>query len=108
MHGTMNIKDRQYMYNVNTEARSSKKWLQWKKQHVLHILSVRVCSLRYPVRNAIAPYCHLLPVRLYSIFLTLSHKGHDLKKKITKYKVCFSLQLLSEIFLIRIRNEREK
>ena len=27
-----------------------------------------VCSLRYPVTNEHAPYCHLWPVRLYNIF----------------------------------------
>jgi hypothetical protein len=27
-----------------------------------------VCSLRYPARNAHAPYCHLWPVRFYNIF----------------------------------------
>jgi len=39
-----------------------------EKQQVLHILCVCVCSLRYPARNAHAPYCHLWPTPLYSIF----------------------------------------
>ena len=29
---------------------------------------VYVCGLRYPARNAHAPYCHLWPVQLYQIF----------------------------------------
>jgi len=32
-----------------------------------YIFRACVCSLRYPVCNAHAPYCHLWPVRLYSI-----------------------------------------
>jgi len=32
------------------------------------MLWVCVCSRRYPACNAHAPYCHLLPIRLYSIF----------------------------------------
>ena len=37
-------------------------------QEILHIVRVCVCSLRYPTPNAHAPYCHLWPVRLFSIF----------------------------------------
>jgi len=44
-------------------------------------------------------------------FSTLSHKRCDFrkKKKVTEYKTCvwFSLQLLSETFLILRRNERD-
>ena len=36
--------------------------------NVLRILSVCGCTLSYPPCNAHAPYCHLLPVRLYHIF----------------------------------------
>jgi len=32
------------------------------------MFSVCVCSLRYPARNAHAPYCHLWPAPLYNIF----------------------------------------
>ena len=38
------------------------------KQYVLHIMSVCVCSLRYPACNAYVPYCHPWPVQLYYIF----------------------------------------
>jgi hypothetical protein len=37
-----------------------------EKRWVLNILSM--CSLRYSALNAHAPYCHLWPARLYSIF----------------------------------------
>ena len=33
-----------------------------------YIFWVFVCSLRYPARNAHAPYCHLWPIRLCNIF----------------------------------------
>jgi len=36
------------------------------------MLLVCVGSLRYPECNAHAPYCHLWPVRLYSIFHIIS------------------------------------
>jgi len=32
-----------------------------------YILSVCVCSLRYPACNTHASYCHLWPIRLYHI-----------------------------------------
>ena len=50
-----------------------------------------VCSLRYPACNGHAPYCHLWPVWLYSIFSTFSHKGKIFKKKKTHgtQNVCF-------------------
>jgi hypothetical protein len=43
-------------------------------------------------------------------FSTLSNKGHDFRKKLTEFKMCvflFSLQHLSEIFLILRRTERD-
>ena len=41
-----------------------------------------VCSLRYPVCNAHAPYCHCL-----QYFSTLSHKRHDLRKQGIEHKM---------------------
>jgi len=35
---------------------------------LVYIFCVCVFSLRYPARNAHAPYCHLWPVQLYQIF----------------------------------------
>jgi len=37
-------------------------------------------------RSAIC--CHLWPVRLYHVFSTLSHKRHDLRRKVTENKMC--------------------
>ena len=52
-----------------------------------------------------------MPGPLYNIFFfTLSHKRHDFRKKVTEHKMCgflFYLELLSEIFLILRRNERD-
>jgi hypothetical protein len=70
---------------------------------VLYNLSVFICSLRYPARNALEPYCHLCPAPLYNIFPHYLLKG------------TFSggggggssLQLLCETFLIVIRIERD-
>jgi len=38
--------------------------------------------------QAHAPYCHLWPVRLHSVFPTLSHKRHDFREKATEHKMC--------------------
>jgi hypothetical protein len=40
-----------------------------------------------PARNAL-PFCHLRPPWLHKISLTLSNKGHDLRKQVTEYKMC--------------------
>jgi len=62
------------------------------------------------IQHAIAhaPYFRLWTVRLYSIFFTLSYKRHDFRNKIeTKCVFWFSLQRLSETFLILGRTERD-
>jgi len=41
--------------------------VSWKSNRY-YIFWVCVCSLRYPACNAHAPYCHLWPVRMCSIF----------------------------------------
>jgi hypothetical protein len=48
------------------------------------------------------------PVQLYNIFFALSHKRQDFRerKKECKIYVLFSLQILSETFLILRRTER--
>jgi hypothetical protein len=67
-----------------------------------------VCNLCYPTCTAHLPYCHLWPARLYKIFPHYLING-TIKKKlpITKCVVWFSLQLLSETFLILRRIERD-
>ena len=75
-----------------------------EKQWVSHKLSVCICSPRYPACNAHAPYCHLWPARLYSIFPHyLKEDTIFEKKKInwsTKSANWFSLQILSQTFFI--------
>jgi hypothetical protein len=43
-----------------------------EEQRVLYRLSVCICSLRCLACNAHAPYCHLCPALLYSIFYIIS------------------------------------
>ena len=57
-----------------------------EKQKLLQILSV-FCSLKYPTWNAHAPYCHVRPVRFYSIFPHYLMIGTIFKKKLLN--VCF-------------------
>jgi hypothetical protein len=81
-----------------------------EKQGVLHILSVCICSLRYPARNAHASYCHLWSAPLYNIFPPYLKNGTIFgeKKLVTTNCVfSFSLQLLSETFLILRGTERD-
>jgi len=83
--------------------------LQWKSGKY-YIFWMCICSLIYPEWNAHAPYCHLWPARFYKGFPTLSHKRYDFRKKKllnTKCVFWFSVQLLSETFLILRRYERD-
>jgi hypothetical protein len=84
--------------------------IQW----ALHILSVclQICLI-FPSR-ALHPLCAVLycspwPVCLCHIF-TLSHKCHDFWEKVLniKYVFWYSLQRLSETFLILRRSEWDK
>ena len=70
-----------------------------------------VCSFRHPACNAHAPYYHLWRALLYKIcpFYIINCKIFERKKILLKLKpvFCFSLQLLSQIFLILRRIERD-
>ena len=68
-----------------------------------------VCNLRYPACNTHAPYCHLWSDPLYNIFPHYLTNGTILEKKSlnTKCVFWFSVQLLSETFLILKRTERD-
>ena len=82
--------------------------MPWKSSKY-YIFWVYVCTLRYPACNAHAPYCHPLPVRLYHIFAHYLINGTIFEKKLLTIKrvFWFSLQLLSETFLILRRTERD-
>ena len=99
--------NRHSTYNV-TLTRVRATIVTVENQWVLHNLSVCICNLRYPACNAHAPYYHLWSAPLYSIFPRHLINRMIIEKKIlnTKCVFWFSLQILSETFLILIRNER--
>jgi len=74
-----------------------------------YIFWVCVCSLRYLACNAHAPYCHMWSTPLYSIFPPYLVNGTIFVKTLLNIKCVFwfSLQHLSETFVIVRRNERD-
>ena len=82
-------KYRRRKYNV-TLGRVRAAIVVVEKQWVLHSLSVYICRLWYPTRNAHAPYCHLWPTSLYNIFPHFLIKGtiFEKKKKFAVHKIC--------------------
>jgi hypothetical protein len=75
-----------------------------------YIFWVCVSSLRYPACNAHAPYCHLWSVPLHKTLPPYLINGTIFfKKKLLKTKCVFwfSLQLLSQTFLILRREMSE-
>jgi hypothetical protein len=74
-----------------------------------HVFWMCVCSLRYTACNAHAPYCHLWPARFNNFFPHYLINGTIFEKKLlnTKSVFWFSVQLLSETFLILRRTERD-
>ena len=63
--------------------------LSWKSNKY-YTFGVCVCSLRYPARNAHAPYCHLWPAPLYNIFPHYLINGTIFgKKSYWTQNVCF-------------------
>jgi hypothetical protein len=68
-----------------------------------------VCGLKYLACNAHAPYCHLLPIRLYNIFpyYLVKNRIFFKKKRNAKCVLRSPLQLLSETFLVLRRTERD-
>ena len=79
-----------------------------EKHYILHIPIVCVCSLKYPAWNAHAPYCHLLPLRLYCIFHIISPTARYFENKLLNIKCMFvfPLQILSEKFLFRKKKKK--
>ena len=103
LHKTCNVRITQhwgaFSATVVVVERSNKYYMLW----------VSVCSLSYPACNAHAPYCLLWPVLLYSIFPHYLINGTIFEETLMNIKCVFwfSLQLLSETFLILRRTERD-
>jgi len=72
-------------------------------------VEVCVCSLRYPAYNAHAPFWYLWPTRLYRIFPLYLINGAIFGKRLLNKKCVFwfSVQLMSETFLILRTTERD-
>jgi len=92
-------------YRLERQCTLTQQWgafeqpLLWWKRNKCYIFWVFVCSLWYPAYNEHAPYCHLWPIRLYSIFFTLSHIRHDFRDNIKILKMCFdSLNICLKIY----------
>ena len=100
--------DRQRMYSV-TLRRVRATTVAVEKQEVWRILSVCLSPSLSSMQRACAILSYVAcPALQY--FSTLSHKRHGFRgKKLLNIKMCFwySLQLLSETFLILRRNERD-
>jgi hypothetical protein len=60
--------------------------------------------LRYPACNARAPYCHLWPVRLYSIFARYLIKCKIFGEKVIEPKMCFNFfyNFVRNVVILRI------
>jgi len=74
-------------------------FLQWESNKY-YLFWVCVCSLRFPARNAHAPYCHLWHAPLYNIFPHYFINGTIFEKKVTEHKMCvliFSTTFASNI-----------
>jgi len=92
--------DMQCMYNV-TRGAFMQPLLQWKIG-TYYTFRACICRLRYPALNVHVPYCHLWPAHLYYIFPHYLKKGTIFEEKLLNINRVFrfTLQLLSEIFLI--------
>ena len=75
--------------------------LQWKSNEY-YTNCVPICSLRHPACNAHAPYYHLWPAPLYSIFPHyLINRRFSEKKVLNTWRLFrVSLQFLFEMFFI--------
>jgi len=67
-----------------------------------------VCSRNYPACNAHAPFCHLWPAPLYSIFSILSKKRARFKKKsYWTQNACLFVLILSTTFVGNISHSEK-
>jgi hypothetical protein len=64
-------------------------FFQWKSNKY-YIFWVRICSLRNPACNALAPYCQLWPVRLSNIpqHYPTNSTIFEVRKKVTEQEMC--------------------
>jgi len=76
------------VHTCNTEACSCNHCCSGKSVRITYFECVSVV-LKYPACNAHAPYCHLWPVRLYSIFPHYLLKGTIFEKKKLNIKCGF-------------------
>jgi hypothetical protein len=80
----------------------------WSEKNKYYIFWVCVCGLKYSACNAHAPCYTVICGRLYNIFpYYLINMFFQKELFNIKYAFWFSLQILSETFLILRRNERE-
>jgi hypothetical protein len=99
---------RQAVYALrNIEARSHNHCYRGKAISITYTECVCVCTFSYPACNARALCCHLWPVRPYSIFPHFLIIGTFFKNTLLNIKCVFwfSLQFLSDIFLVLRRIE---
>jgi len=82
--------------------------IQWMSFIIVYP-SVCICSFSYKACNVRAIYWLVWPVRMWRNFPHYLLNGTIFERKLpnTKYVFRFSLQLLSEIFLILRMNERD-
>ena len=82
------VPTRQAMYvQRNIQARSYNHSCSGKAISI-NVFWLCVCSLRYTACNAHAPYCHLWPLWLYSIFPHCLINGMIFGEKVTAHKMC--------------------
>jgi hypothetical protein len=76
------------------------------KQLLLHNLSMCICNFKYPACNAHAPYCHLWPAPVYTIFPHYLINGTIFENKLLNKKVCVLFFYIS--FVWDISHSKEK
>ena len=107
-YASQSEQERQSKYNV-TLRRLRVTNVVLEKQLISHVLRVCVCRLRYPSWNGHGLYFHQWAARLYHIFPHYLIKDTIFETTLPNIKcvVWFSVQGLSEIFLILSGNERD-